>query len=293
MTVFPQHVPVLPKEVCDLFSKMALSRFLDGTVGLGGHAALLLSAHPEITEYWALDQDIEALQLAKEKLLPFQEKVHFVHTNFAEGASLPSRFHGILLDVGVSSMQLDQAERGFSFMREGPLDMRMDRTHSNTTAADIVNSWNVQALASLFVTLGEERKGRKIAEAICQRRKKKFFTTTKELADLIEEVLGRRGAIHPATKTFQALRIEVNEELKVLREAIPSLAMKLETGGLFVCISFHSGEDRIVKHAFQELVSTGEFEFVVKKPLMAQSVEQRKNPRARSAKLRALRRKGR
>ena len=291
MVTSPQHVPVLQEEVCELFSKVAILRFLDGTVGLGGHAALLLSSHPEITEYWALDQDIEALQLAKEKLLPFHEKVHFVHTNFAEGASLPSRFHGILLDVGVSSMQLDQAERGFSFMREGPLDMRMNRTHSNTTAADIVNSWSVQVLASLIVTLGEERKGRKVAEAICQRRRKKAFTTTKELADLIEELLGRRGALHPATKIFQALRIEVNEELHVLQQAIPSLAKTLEPGGLFVCISFHSGEDRIVKHAFQQLVATREFEFVVKKPLMAQSSECRKNPRARSAKLRALRRK--
>lgn len=291
MTITAHHIPVLLDEIKDLFSKKPIGRFLDGTVGLGGHAEMLLTSHPEITEYWALDQDIEALTRAKERLMLFAEKVHFSHRNFVEGASLALSFDGILLDVGVSSMQLDLAERGFSFMRDGPLDMRMNRDPSEATAADIVNTWNVRELTTLFVTLGEERKGKKVAEAICSIRRKKPFTTTRELAELIEDVLGRHGSLHPATKIFQALRIEVNKELKVLQEAIPLLANTLKVGGVFVCISFHSGEDRIVKQNFQKLVQSKEFEFVVKKPLMAQSSECRKNPRSRSAKLRAIRRK--
>lgn len=291
MSIFVHHIPVLPEEVKKLFSNMSLNRFLDGTVGLGGHAALVLASHPELKEYWALDQDIEALSFAKENLRLFGEKVHFHHMNFVQAASLNTTFSGILLDVGVSSMQIDTPERGFSFMREGPLDMRMDTTHSFLSAKDIVNTWNVRDLTSLFFTLGEERRAKKVAEAICQVRRKKPFSTTKELSDLIESVLGRRGAIHPATKIFQALRIEVNQELKVLKEAIPLLAQSLDPGGLFVCISFHSGEDRIVKQQFQQLVSSHLFDFVVKKPMMAQSSECRKNPRARSAKLRAIRRK--
>jgi 16S rRNA (cytosine1402-N4)-methyltransferase len=290
MTIPVQHIPVLLDEVQDLFSKIAISRFLDGTVGLGGHASMILSSHPEITEYCALDQDIEALEAAKENLRAFSEKVHFSHQNFADVVSIIPSFQGILLDVGVSSLQIDRAERGFSFMREGPLDMRMD-IRGETTAADIVNSWNSKDLANLFFTLGEERGGRKVADAICQARHKHPFSTTKELADLIENVLGRRGPIHPATKIFQALRIEVNEELKVLQKALPLLAQKLAPGGVFVCISFHSGEDRLVKQAFLPLVQSKEFEFVVKKPLMAQSSECRKNPRSRSAKLRAICRK--
>lgn len=282
------HIPVLLEEVIHLFSNHSLHRFVDGTVGAGGHAHALLSAHPEIEEYWAVDQDVDALAIARERLAPFASKVRFIHANFSETALLPTDCDGILLDIGLSSMQVDLAERGFSFMREGPLDMRMDRERGTTTAADIVNYWNVKDLATLFIELGEERKGRKIAEAICEKRRRTPFETTKELADLIEQLLGRHGPTHPATKIFQALRIEVNAELRVLVDALPALAEKLSLGGIMGVISFHSGEDRIVKQAFQKLVYTHAFSHIIKKPLIASRQECRKNPRSRSAKLRAL-----
>ena len=282
------HIPVLLNEVERLFKEKVLLSFLDGTVGAGGHAFMLLSAHPEMNSYVAVDQDQEALSLAKERLSPFKEKVHFLHMNFSEADQFQGYYDGILLDIGLSSMQVDRAERGFSFMREGPLDMRMDRDGLLCTAADIVNHWNKDKLARLFITLGEERHGHKVADAICQARRKRSFQTTKELADLIEETLGRHGPTHPATRVFQALRIEVNKELDVLLEALPKLAEKLTKNGIFGCITFHSGEDRIVKQAFQKLVASHRFQHVIKKPLTATREECRFNPRARSAKLRAI-----
>lgn len=282
------HIPVLLDEILELFAKSTLSSFLDGTVGAGGHAFALLSSHPEIQEYWAVDQDIDALAIAKERLLPFSPKVHFVHANFSETEHFPSNLDGILLDIGLSSMQVDRADRGFSFMKEGSLDMRMDRTRTETTASDIINHWNVKDLEKLFVELGEERKGRKVAEAICSIRRKTPFTTTKALADFIEQLLGRHGPIHPATKIFQALRIEVNQELEVLKTALPALARKLSPGGIMGCISFHSGEDRIVKQTFQQLVRQEEFCHIIKKPLQPSCKEMRQNPRSRSAKVRSI-----
>lgn len=282
------HIPVLLEEILQLFAKPSLRRFVDGTVGAGGHAYAILSAHPEIEEYWAVDQDVDALAIARDRLAPFASKVRFIHANFSETKLLPNDADGILLDIGLSSMQVDSAERGFSFMREGPLDMRMDRERGMTTAADIVNHWTVRDLEKLFVELGEERKGRKIAEVICQVRRRTPFETTKALADCIEGILGRHGPTHPATKIFQALRIEVNGELQVLSDSLPKLAEKLAPGGIMGCISFHSGEDRIVKQAFQKLVYGDGFCHVIKKPLIASRQESRQNPRSRSAKLRAV-----
>lgn len=285
------HIPVLGEAVKQLFSKSHIIRFLDGTVGAGGHAHLLLTEHPEIEQYWAIDQDATALAIAQERLLPFVDKVRYLHSNFSDTAKFPSFFQGILLDVGVSSMQLDQAERGFSFMRDGPLDMRMDQEGNPVRAKDIINRWNPKELECLFRTLGEERRAKKVAEAIYGERKRRHFETTKELADFIEGILGRTGPIHPATKIFQALRIEVNQELAVLQNALKELSEKLAPGGILACITFHSGEDRIVKQEFQKLVLTKEFSHSIKKPLLATTSECRYNPRARSAKLRALMRK--
>ena len=182
---------------------------------------------------------------------------------------------------------MDQPERGFSFIREGPLDMRMD-CEQTLTAREIVNSWDRKILEQIIREYGEERFARKISEAICHTRKKKPFQTTLQLAESIEKCLGRRGKIHPATRTFQALRIAVNNELGVLKQAIPQLANRLAVGGRMVLITFHSLEDRIVKYAFRELASTKQYALVTKKPLVPHRDEQRKNARSRSAKLRCI-----
>jgi len=276
-------------EVLDLFKPSLLHRVFDGTCGGGGHAHALLSQHDEIVHYIANDQDLEALSRAKERLAPFGPKVEFRHSNFSCVPDGP--FDGVLLDIGVSSFHVDNPERGFSFMKEGPLDMRMDTTQS-LTAADIVNGWDVISLEKVFVEFGGERHAKRAARAIVRARSKKRFVTTHDLSKVIEEVIPRRGKIHGATRIFQALRIAVNRELEVLEESIEKYAHRLSEGGRFVIITFHSGEDRVVKQAFRRLVATEkEFMLVHKKPLVPSRKEYMKNRRSRSAKLRCIERK--
>jgi 16S rRNA (cytosine1402-N4)-methyltransferase len=284
------HIPVFLEEVVEHLSPCRLGTVFDGTCGAGGHARAILEAHPEIVQYAACDQDAEALVLAKASLEPFLSKVSFYHNTFASPPAMPAAFDAILLDLGVSSMQLDTPQRGFSFMREGPLDMRMD-TEAPLSADEIVNRWDRASLERLFREYGEERGARKAAEAIVMARGRRPFRTTLELADAICRVLPRRGRMHPATLVFQALRIAVNRELEVLKEAIPLLAERLSPGGRFLVITFHSLEDRIVKEAFRALVATDRFSFVFKKPLAPSRREVVQNSRARSAKLRAIERR--
>lgn len=281
------HCPVLVNEVIECLRNVVIKRMFDGTCGAGGHALAVLAAHEEIEEYVAGDQDPVAIQKAAAVLQPYANKIIFHRGNFSEPPS--GVFDAILLDIGVSSMQLDTPERGFSFMRDGPLDMRMD-PDGDVTAADIVNRWDRCSLERLFLELGEERNARKVVEAILFQRRKNPITTTRALAAVVEGVIPRYGKIHPATKVFQALRLAVNKELDVLKEAIGVLSHQLSPHGRLLIITFHSLEDRIVKQEFRSLALAGGFDVVTKKPIPPSKEEMRKNPRARSAKLRVLER---
>lgn len=283
-----QHVPVMPQEVqtgLQLMSGAAGRHYLDATVGGGGHSAQLLALDPTL-QLVAVDQDSQALAAAQERLMPYRDRVTFQHTNFAMFAPGDLKFQGILADLGVSSAQLDVPERGFSFRHEAPLDMRMDQRQS-LTAAEIVNHWEEAELARILFVYGEERLSRRIARTLVAQRP---FQTTTELAQAISHCVParyRHGRIHPATRSFQALRIAVNAELDVLETFLARAPDWLAPQGRLVMISFHSLEDRIVKHAFK---GDDRLQIITKKPLIASDAEIQTNPRARSAKLRVAQR---
>ncbi len=290
------HEPVLLKEVEQLFAPLEMKVFFDGTIGAGGHAERILEKHGEIELYIGCDVDPKALDIAEKRLAPWRKKVHLVQGNFAEVESFLAKdkvhsIEGALLDLGVSSMQLDTPERGFSFQRSGRLDMRMN-PKINVTAEEIVNSYSEKELARIFRDFGEEPQWRKAVRAIIETRRKKPIHTTQELSLLLEKVVKRRGKIHPATRIFQALRIEVNQELDLLRVGLENITKHLSVHGRLGVISFHSLEDRIVKHSFRAMAKkeNGAFDLVWKKPLPPSREEMRKNPRSRSAKFRAIER---
>ena len=282
------HIPVLLEPILQLFSQKKLYSFIDATLGAAGHTLALMNEHPEIATLIGFDRDEPTLLQAKEKLPPSSILIHsnFRHMQERLKELNITQVDAILMDIGVSSMQIDAAERGFSFMHDGPLDMRMDISQS-LTAEDVVNSYPEEKLANIIYTYGEEHASRRIAKAICQARKKERITTTKELADLIEKNLGRRGKTHPGTRTFQAIRIEVNRELESLEEALKQSLELLAPDGIVAVITFHSLEDRIVKNFFRSQ-DKEQFTILTKKPIAAERDECRKNPRSRSAKLRAL-----
>ncbi|MBW4540891.1 MAG: 16S rRNA (cytosine(1402)-N(4))-methyltransferase RsmH [Myxacorys chilensis ATA2-1-KO14] len=274
------HVPVLSREVIDGLAIHAGGHYLDATVGGGGHAELILSAAE--VQVTALDQDENAIAAAQSKLQRFGDRVQFHQSNFATFAPGELKFDGILADLGVSSAQFDIAERGFSFRHEAPLDMRMDQ-RQELTAAEVVNHSDESELANIFYVYGEERLSRRIAKQIVERRP---FTTTTALADEIAHSVPKQyryGRIHPATRSFQALRIFVNRELEVLETFIETAPQWLAPGGRLAIISFHSLEDRIVKHRLKE---SPFLKVLTKKPIVPQEDERRENPRSRSAKLR-------
>lgn len=275
------HIPVLSQEVLTGLAIQPGGQYLDVTVGGGGHSRLILAA-AEGVQVTALDQDPLAIAAAQVNLAEFGDRVQFHHTNFASFDPGTVRFDGILADLGVSSAQFDQGDRGFSFRFDAPLDMRMN-PHAHLTAADIVNQWDETALANLIYTYGEERLSRQIARRIVEQRP---LTTTKALADTIFHAVPksyRYGRIHPATRTFQALRIVVNRELEVLETLIQQAPTWLKLGGRLAVISFHSLEDRIVKHRLRE---HPELRVLTKKPIEPTETEMQANPRSRSAKLR-------
>ncbi|MEN9869740.1 MAG: hypothetical protein RLZZ171_723 [Cyanobacteriota bacterium] len=282
-----KHLSVLSRELITGLDILPAGKYLDATAGGGGHSELILNQAPEI-ELIAIDRDETAIAAVKEKLADYYpQQLEFWQGNFADYQPKNILFDGIIADLGVSSPQLDLAERGFSFRHTAPLDMRMDRSQ-RTTAAEIVNHWKEVSLADLIYEYGEERFSRRIAKKIVQQRP---FQTTTELAEAIASTVPgkyRHGRIHPATRTFQALRIEVNQELKSLEKFIAQAPNWLKPGGKIGIISFHSLEDRIVKHCFRgsELL-----EVITKKPITADRDEQRANPRSRSAKLRFAQRK--
>src|SRR5215813_1086988 len=252
----PSHEPVLLQEVIDWLKPQQGGLFIDCTLGLGGHTEAILAASPQ-ARVIGLDQDEEALAIARERLAKFKDRVQLVHANFKEVTKVItqlgiSEVQGILADLGVSSLQFDKGERGFSFAVDAPLDMRMDRRQSET-AADLVATRSEKELADLIFEYGEERGSRRIARAIVKARQQQPITTTKQLADIVIRALHIKGywRIHPATRTFQALRIAINDELQALEAFIPAAISLLATGGRLAIISFHSLEDRIVKRRFQ------------------------------------------
>jgi 16S rRNA (cytosine1402-N4)-methyltransferase len=303
---YEYHDSVLLAETVERLAPAPGKVIVDGTLGGAGHTAALLASGARVI---GLDHDPEALAFAEMRLVEFGDQFRAVRSSFAKaGEALDqlgiARIDGALLDLGVSSRQLDAPERGFSFMHDGPLDMRMDPANP-ISAADLVNTMSGEQLERIFRTFGEEPAARKIAAKIVRERLVRLFATTKQLADAVESVSPRRGRTHPATRIFQALRIAVNRELDALAEGLEQLTQRLAPGGRFAVITFHSLEDRIVKTFFKartaEFIDRPEwpaarpnplhlFRAITGKPVIASDAEQRANPRSRSAKLRVVER---
>jgi len=282
------HQPVLLAEVIQFLEPRSHSRFIDATVGAGGHSRAILERTAPDGKLLAVDRDESALEKAKGELASFGSRVVFVHSNFREVALVAaehgfSECDGVLADIGISSMMVDDPSRGFSFMREGPLDMRMDRTQP-LTAVEVVNTYSEKDIADILYHYGEERRSRPIARSIVRARPLKLTT---DLVRAIERVTGgpRYGQIHPATRTFQGLRVYVNDELKSLEAFLDSSMTVVRSGGRIVIITFHSLEDRIVKQKFRAPAVPGRP--LTKKVVMPSEAEVQLNPRSRSAKLRA------
>jgi 16S rRNA (cytosine1402-N4)-methyltransferase len=263
-------------------------RFIDATLGAGGHSRAIIEQIAPDGKLLAIDQDESALAKTQVELAPFASRMVFVHSNFREIVPVAAEHgflqcDGVLADIGISSMMVDDPSRGFSFMREGPLDMRMDRTQP-LTAAEVVNAYSEKEIADILYTYGEERRSRPIARSIVGSRPLELTT---DLVRAVERVTGgpRHSQIHPATRTFQGLRIYVNDELKNLELFLDSSMTVVRTGGRIVVITFHSLEDRIVKQKFREPAVPGRS--LTKKVVRASEEEVRRNPRARSAKFRA------
>jgi len=292
------HEPVLLAETLARLVTDKGGLYLDATLGLGGHSEAILKKISAQGKVLGLDADPEALAEAGHRLGAYSGSFHAVRTNFRSlGAVLEKEgffpLTGALFDLGVSSLQLDKPSRGFSFMREGPLDMRMG-PDTTLTAEQIVNRWPAEQIAMLLTEFGEEPDAERIARAIVERRTKKPLTTTSELAAVVESVVPRTGH-HPATRTFQALRIAVNQELESLTRGLESVVPYLKTGGRLAVITFHSLEDRIVKNVFASLIAQDKCAYLgrgdARSAVTASDEEIAHNPRSRSAKLRVVEKK--
>ncbi len=284
------HTSVLLAEALELLAVRPGGLWVDGTVGLGGHAEAILRASAPDGRLLGLDRDGETLERAGERLAEFAGRARLEQADYRE---LPQRLgderaDGILLDLGISSAQLDDPERGFSFQADGPLDMRMDRSRGES-AEEVVNRTREAALADIIYAFGEEPAARRIARAIVFERERERIRSTGRLAEIVRRAAprSRRPGLHPATRTFQALRIRVNRELEGLEDALERAAACLAPGGRLVVIAFHSLEDRAVKQAFRSLAAKG-FRPLTRKPLRPGDEETRRNPRSRSARLRAI-----
>ncbi len=292
-TMTTVHKPVLPRQVQELLDPQPGQTLVDATLGGAGHSLLMAERLGPSGHLIGLDRDPAALERAKVRLaeLATPPRISMVHSNFEYLRKVLDQLQidkvdGVLADLGFSSDQIETAERGLSFQREGPLDMRLDPTEEQT-AADIIASWSEKDLADLFFHLGEERHSRRVARKIVAVREETPITTTIQLADLVRSCLPRSyTGLDPATRVFQALRIGVNDELGSLRRLLEALPKCLKPGGKAAIISFHSLEDRIVKWAFRE---TMQWEILTKKPVEADAEEEAANPRSRSAKLRVAR----
>lgn len=290
-----RHEPVMVPEVVSLLAPARGGLFVDCTLGLGGHSAALLEHGA--TRLLGLDRDQQALQISAERLGPWSDRVELVHADYRDlhtvlAARGIAAVDGILADLGVSSMQLDSEGRGFSFRRDEPLDMRMDRS-AGPTAADLIASAGETDLANVIFEFGEERHSRRVARYIVNARASAPIETTGRLAEIVRKAVPVRGyqRIDPATRTFQALRIWVNRELDGLDAFLATATQRLLAGARLAVITFHSLEDRIVKHTFRALAAAGEaLRVLTRKPVTAGEEELARNPRARSAKLRAIER---
>jgi len=299
------HHPVLYQQIIHIIRPRRERKYVDATLGAGGHAWGILEASSPDGLLLGLDVDPQALALAENRLAEFGARATIVqasHTTLKQQLIRIGwpQVDGIVLDLGASSMQFDTPERGFSFLQDGPLDMRFNPANP-LTADDLVNTWDEQSLAKIIFEFGEERRSRQVAKAICQARP---LQSTRQLADLVEKVIGRPPGtkLHPATRTFQALRIAVNQELTAIQETIPQAVEVLAPGGRLAVISFHSLEDRIVKnllrgfsqelrdenHPMAPVLRPALTRLVQRKPFLPDEEEIEKNPRARSAKLRVL-----
>lgn len=302
------HTPVLLEETLDLLNLEANKKVIDGTLGLGGHSEAILKKIGPKGRLMAFDQDGKNLEAAKKRLKKYEKQITFIHSNFEHLAENASEHHfqpdAILLDLGLSSPHIDDPQRGFSFMKEGPLDMRFDKRQT-LTAEKVVNSYSEKDLADIIFHYGEERRSRPIARAIVQARKVAPIKTTTQLAEIIAKTVRGKSRIHPATQTFQALRIYVNRELEVLEKVLEDAVKLLKKGGRLVVISYHSLEDRIVKNFFRDQtkncicpkelpICQCNFEktlyILTRKPIIPTGIEVSQNPRSRSAKLRAAER---
>ena len=306
------HISVLLNETIEGLNIRPDGIYADGTLGGGGHAYAVAEKLTEGGRLVGIDQDADAIQAASERLKPFQDRVSIVRDNYVNMAQVLknlgiSAMDGIYLDLGVSSYQLDTAERGFSYMEDAPLDMRMDR-RNDRTAADLVNGCTEQELFRIIRDYGEDRFAKNIAKHIVQARERKEIRTTLELAEIVRGAIPKKIQVtggHPAMRTFQALRIELNGELKVLEESIDSMIGLLKPGGRLCIITFHSLEDRIVKNGFRRnespCICPPEFpvcvcgkksrgRVITKKPVLPSEEEKEMNPRSRSAKLRIFER---
>ena len=305
-----EHTSVLVREIVDFVKPREPAVIIDATLGLGGHSEAILETYTD-TRVIGIDQDPEAIAKATNRLFRFGERFTAVKSNFSTIKQVASDFNldsvnGVIADLGVSSMQLESPERGFSFRSDGPLDMRMDPS-SGETAADLLERLDEDDIANIIYRYGEERKSRRIAKLIVEKRDVgRPVQTTEELADLVERAVGRRGKekIHPATRTFQAIRIAVNNELGIIEKFITDSVDLIRPNGVLCIITFHSLEDRIVKQTFQRLSgkclcppriprcvcgSVKKVEIVTRKPLTPTADEIIENPRSRSAKLRVCR----
>lgn len=284
------HCPIMVSELLEGLSLRPGRIYVDATLGLGGHTEAILSRCPEVQMVLGLDCDTEVLEQAESRLAPFGDRVRFIHSNFIHLhdvllSNKIGQVDGILIDLGISTFHLENSGRGFSFSRDEPLDMRMDLSGA-VTAADIIKKFPVERLTELIQTYGEERWAKRIAKCICDRRKTAPILTSMELAKVVANSIPRKyhpRRIHPATRTFQALRIAVNRELDNLKKALDTFPSCLRPGGRLCIISFHSLEDRLVKTAFRE---DSRLKPLTKKPLVPSPEEMHSNPRARSAKLR-------
>lgn len=277
------HTPVLLNEVLEYLQIKPDGVYIDCTLGEGGHTEAILQKGGKII---GVEQDEEILKIAKRRLDKYKDKIIFIHNNFCGQTlkTITTKVDGILYDLGVSLFHFESKERGFSFRYDAPLDMRLD-LRNKVTAKDLVNSLSVNELAQIILTYGEEHKANKIAEAIVRHRP---ITTTFELVKAIESVIPRYGRIHPATKVFQALRVTVNRELEVLNSSLDEAISLLKDEARLLVISYHSLEDRLVKHKFRNWAKEGLAKIITKHPIRPTYQEVKNNRRARSAKLRAI-----
>ncbi|HMS54942.1 MAG TPA: 16S rRNA (cytosine(1402)-N(4))-methyltransferase RsmH [Fimbriimonadaceae bacterium] len=290
----PEHLPVMVREILDVLRLRPGDTVVDGTLGLGGHTLEFLKMVTPGGHTFGFDWDKGMLNVAVARIgnnpvfQPINDDFRTMAIHLAE---LKGKVRGILLDLGLNSAQVDDPERGFSFRESGALDMRMDRTRGEPASA-LLNRWTPGQIEEVLQEFGDERWARAIAKQIVERRKASPLRTTQDLVDCVLAAIPPRARdkrIHPATRTFQSIRIATNSELDGLKEALVDAASLLEPEGTLAVLSYHSGEDRIVKNTFRELSGTGEFADVFRKPLEAGDQEVRENPRSRSAKLRALR----